>query len=1295
MDASPGSPFSLRPLSVRGCSVVESFTASDSADQSLLGLPVSHSDRWPIPSIEKIAPDGLQNGLLALRRNKYELRPIANARCRSAPDDAESNIRFSEAEECPFDGQEVAPDIESTDTPREKPIVVEIPQSTLTQPRSLFEGFIPPATEVREPVAIAALLDAAKQQQSAEGEHVEFDLEDFSIYINTNVYPYELRPLQHLTLRLSSDHFYFDGVVSYGRQRFYLRRIPFRQLPIGNYGSDEHTVGDQIWIRSELNESSGAEIYYKLKSPSREYVRFYEPFLWIADLAKHIIDYCDYLKEKDRRAVLYDFKSDFSIWLLRKHLKFAGFERWHSANRGTDFRAAVIANIEYIWKEAHGLDAKITSWHRVWEEVKTLTRYKPNLTSGSLLLDDDSEEVDRKHSKSRKEDQAPVTIATPYAYDLFSHMVFGNVLKQVKPSATVEKKRSTFVHSNRPIQQSFPRAVTRDSRDRTAFITSIKVRDVISTKPDDEGTDTEWKQEKSKHYEGEHLWFGLVQKVHRSPKGNFSFDVIWLYQPVDTPCGVMKYPWNNELFLSNNCTCHHDTAKVQAGEILSTHSVDWFGDPSTTAEFFVRQTYLSDDCRWTTLQKEHLTCGEEKLNEERCYTAGDAVLVETKPKTLQLEAFIVEAFFGEQRKRYVRLRKLSRRRDVDKGAPNSPPNELVYTDQLVEISAGRISRHCLVRAFRLEEKIATPYDCNGTGDVFFMTHQEVETEDSKFVYVPLDMTCLHKLRQGFDPSRTHQSQKLQGLDLFCGGGNFGRGLEDGGAIEMRWANDIWSEAIHTYMANCKPEACTPLLGSVDDLLHRALRGDHSKVPRPGDVHFISAGSPCPGFSLLTPDKTTDRQRKNQSLVASFVSFVDLYRPYYGLLENVPQMVNTRKYRDACVFSQTVCALVGLGYQVQVMFLDAWSFGTPQSRSRVFLCFSAPGFRMPKIPASSHSHPPGTVLTKLGEMSCGRPFDRRKLVSTPFKYVSAKEAIGDLPDIQDAKADYCVGFPDHRLSFGYTPPMRKQIWHIPTQPWEMSFSKAWYGRPGIPAALGERERHLYPPEPSWRTARPSRGWTRVHPYSLFSTVATKCLPTDSRVGTTNHWYQHRPSTIMEARRAQGFRDHELLVGSPTNQWHIIGNSVARQVSLALGLAIREAWFGTRFDERPIPQTGLAAFAGDAASNVTTFPPPNCVVITESIEGNKENNTAVGADTSGPDEPPEGPFSVPTPNKSISPTPATSVSNEASDSENSRKRPLALYVEIFSKRARLSAEPDRGREASPAEVGHQEERRHSCS
>ncbi|RYP21915.1 hypothetical protein DL765_001991 [Monosporascus sp. GIB2] len=1123
-------------------------------------------------------------------------------------------------------------------------VEVRIPVSTLTQPRSLFEGAEPPAPQTTEAKAVAVLLDALKSRGPIEGEDfLEFELDDFSIYIDAPQYPNELRPLQHLN---KADRFFFDGILSVGDTRLYLRRVPFRELPVGNYGDEHHSVGDQIWIRSILNERLKKEIYYRLMSPSVEYARYYAPFLWIADLAKHVIDYCEHLRTTDRRVVLYDFKSRFSIWILRKHRNSEVFRKWYEAHGDDDFRGAIVANIKYIWREAYGLDPQSATYHHFWKETGSLDRYLPNLA----FADKSSDREGRDGTSSRRATQTqrvPKTTVTPYIHDLFRHMSFGKVLESVELSTEVKNCQEAVIkHSTLRSTLSQMDDGKRRGSGGKALVKSIKCGDVVSTSPDDaKRTTTRWKVETSAHHDDQYVWYGLVQQIHQTARGERAFDVIWMYHPRDTPCAKMKYPWKNELFLSDNCTCHSDVAKVREEDIISAHTVDWFGTPTTSRNLFVRQTYLCDEQRWITLQHEHMECesrGLSRQSEE--FEVGDAVLVQTQPTSLDLENFVIEAFFVEGTTKFVRLRRLLRRRLVDPGAPKSPLNELVYSERLVEMEAKSIARRCLVRAFHTDERIPAPYDRNGTGDAFFITHQELATGDGKTRFVPVDPDALSPFRQGFNPNCTAKSERLRGLDLFCGGGNFGRGLEDGGAIEMRWANDIWGEAIHTYMANTTPGTCTPFLGSVDDLLRQALLGG-KKAPRPGEVDFISGGSPCPGFSLLTHDKTTDKQRKNQSLVASFASYVDLYRPHYGLLENVIQMVQSKHNRDECVFSQLVSAIVGLGYQTQILLLDAWSFGAPQSRSRVFLMFTAPGLRVPKAPIPTHSRP-DVSRRKLGLMSNGQSFSQREHLPTPFKFVSAMEATGDLPDIQDSKADYCVGFPDHRLAMGYTPTLRKQVQHIPTQPWGMNFSKAYYG-----GFMDESTRKLYPTQGTARVSEISRGWGRIEPNSVFPTITTTCCPTDARVGQLNHWYQPRPITILEARRAQGFLDNEVIVGSALNQYRIVGNSVARQVALALGLAVREAWFGTMRDEKPIPQ--------EAADNK--------YVITKSIE------TGLGAPSdpilldSSSDEQSAG-VTEPLPQETPLTTPAISDMSERTGSETRRKRTSTFYVEVVAKRHR---------------------------
>ncbi|KAL2263247.1 hypothetical protein VTK26DRAFT_7594 [Humicola hyalothermophila] len=686
----------------------------------------------------------------------------------------------------------------------------------------------------------------------------------------------------------------------------------------------------------------------------------------------------------------------------------------------------------------------------------------------------------------------------------------------------------------------------------------------------------------SKNSAEDHRWFCLVQKVHIAKDGSRSFDVTWFYRPSETPCCMMKYPWSNELFLSDHCTCEEEKShRVKEHEILAVHDIDWFGSPGSSKEFFVRQYYMVQDRRWVTLRRSHMTCshGRPKLG----FRTGDTVLAALSTSSAFTEPYEVVKIFKQDKITFVRLRKLLRRQQVDPRA-GAAPNELVYTDQLVVTKPEKITGKCLVRFFRSGEPIPSPYNRGGTGNLFYVTHKlGVSEEDGSYRCIPFDGDFPASLRQGFDPT-DQPFRKLRGMDLFCGSGNFGRGLEDGGAVEMVWANDIWEKAIHTYMANSRdPKSTKPFLGSVDDLLRFALEGKFSdKVPRPGEVDFISAGSPCPGFSLLTADKTTLVQIKNQSLVASFASFVDFYRPKYGILENVATIVQARHNRSEDTLSQLFCAIVGMGYQAQLILGDAWSHGAPQSRTRVFLYFAAPGLQLPEAPMLSHSHYPKATGRGLGEMCNREPFVSRSFQLTPFKYVSAAEGTADLPRIDDGKAEPSIAFPDHRVCGGITEEVRQQIRLIPTHPYGMKFAKAWNEGKGV---MTPAERELFPKKGA-RVSPISRGWARIRPGDVIATVTTSSQPTDARAPTQLHWCEDRPLTVQEVRRAQGFPDDEVLLGLRADQWKLVGNSVARQMALALGLKFREAWVGTLYEDGRISREASSEAA--SSSRAATAP-----------------------------------------------------------------------------------------------------------
>jgi DNA (cytosine-5)-methyltransferase 1 len=955
-------------------------------------------------------------------------------------------------------------------------------------------------------------------------------------------------PAAHGNQKIRHDRFYFDGVLSFGDVKHYVQKVEVSELPIGNYSTSHATTRGQIWVRSRLN--SGREVYYRLGQPRIEYERFFTPFLWLADLAKHVVDYSAAMVEKGRQVEIRSFKSHFAQWMVNTHGQSAEFQDWRRNHPSDDYRTSVAANISFIWKEMNGvLGWKMATGLQLFHETIYFSLFKAQTVHPPFPM------------VTRGDEAVPPTIVTPYIKECFGHMIIGKMLHAVGNSTReLPGPGAQSLHvpvalpapnpSNKRGRKSEPCFLPLDVIDR------IKPGDTISTPRDGETTDTKWRRMASKGSVEDDRWFGLVRKVHVAKDGARSFDVTWFYRPVETPCCMMKYPWPNELFLSDHCTCeevHH--RRVKEHQVLAIHNIDWFGSPGRgNGEFFVRQSYIVETRRWLTLERAHITCSHDR--QRLGFRKGDTVLATITNSQPFAEAYEVVKICRQGETMFVRLRCLLRRSQIDPES-HAPPNELVYTDRLVVAKPDRVIGKCLVRFFRVGDSIPTPYDRGGTGNLFYITHRLERRDDEPSVCMPLDGDFPTSMRQGFDPSQT--IRKLRGMDLFCGSGNFGRGLEEGGAIEMRWANDIWDRAIHTYMANSPdPKSTKPFLGSVDDLLRLALEGKYAdNAPRPGEVDFISAGSPCPGFSLLTQDKTTLAQIKNQSLVASFASFVDFYRPKHGILENVSSIVQSRRNRSEDVLSQLFCAIVGMGYQAQLILGDAWSHGAPQSRNRVFLYFASPGQRLPEAPLLSHSHFPAVGNRGLGQMCNGEPFVSRSFQRTPFQYVSAGKATADLPLIGDGKAEPAIAFPDHRVCRNISPALRQQIAVIPTQPYGMSFVSTWRHGKGV---MTRAERELFPAEGSFRVTPLSKGWGRVRPGGVFQTVTTTCQPTDAKTGTVLHWADSRPLTVLEVRRAQGFPDEEVLLGLAHEQWKLVGNSVARQMALALGLKFREVWVG---------------------------------------------------------------------------------------------------------------------------------------
>ncbi|MCJ1384472.1 DNA methyltransferase Dim-2 [Xylographa soralifera] len=1041
--------------------------------------------------------------------------------------------------ELEFDVNEDEQEIEVNSRRRRKLRSIQIRVPQLVFPKSTFFGWEPPLPAEAESTLLAELLmkQDIKRNASFGGScFTSLDLDEFSIYRPSpegggGRFSDELFALHDSITTISRNPCYFDGIILEGNDRHYVQKVPFRSLSVGGYDDlDTHTVEGQIWIQSLLGaEASDEGIWYRLKTPSKEYARYHTPFLWIADLAKHVLDFLGHHKG----VTLHMFKHTFYVWLKKIYGDTLLLKSWLQEYGDSDFRRAVVAHSKYLLSQSLQLGDSY-ELHPVWGEVG------PDLNQLNAVV--------------RQPDGDQVTVVTPFVYQCFKDMAFSQFLSPQKPEKLWRKSCYSTLMPTRTFENSCGLLI------KTETAGAIRHGDVVKLVRDS-SKDSKWKDD-------EPFWYAYVQKVEQTRNGK-GLRVIWLDAPSHTTCSTMHYPVKQELFLSDHCNCE-ERDPIPIEEIVSKTSVSFFSGPGNlTTEFFVRQRFSREGSNFTDLRTEHFDCMCGKSQEKKRYEEGDTVLVmySTSENASIMEPVELMSSVNSREvgaRDIVRVRRLLRKgrdfQDCD-----AEPNELVYSHKFENLSVDKIVRPCLVRFYTLEDRanrtIPAPYCRRGTADAYYIIlEQSVAEVDLRPVITPYH----GPLKQGFDPHERLPMPKLKGLGLFCGSGNFHRGIEECGAVEERWAVDINGHAIHTYRANLvHPDRVKLYLGSVNDYLNLAMHGsDSDLIARRGEVDIIIGGSPCQGFSLLNNLRGNESALRNMSLIASFAAFVDYYRPKYALLENVNSVAQcAEKNQGKNVLSQMLCAFTAMGYQVQQFHLDAWSYGSPQSRSRLIISIAAPGLVPMSPPSPSHSHPPGVTSRSLGRAANGFPFSERVLdIVTPFKYITIGQATADLPNGFDGRTT-SVRFPDHRLSRFEDTNSRMRIACIPRFP---SLSSIVTAR-----AAGLVPQHLIDGHPSFWTHKlrsnpGTRAWSRANSDALLPTVTTRALPHDAFTGRALHWEEDRCLTVLEVRRAQGFPDHEVIAGLPPAQFKLVGNSVPRAMALVLGMSLRNAWLANAAD-----------------------------------------------------------------------------------------------------------------------------------
>lgn len=162
------------------------------------------------------------------------------------------------------------------------------------------------------------------------------------------------------------------------------------------------------------------------------------------------------------------------------------------------------------------------------------------------------------------------------------------------------------------------------------------------------------------------------------------------------------------------------------------------------------------------------------------------------------------------------------------------------------------------------------------------------------------------------------------IDLFAGVGGMSLGFEMAG-FEVVLANEYDKEIAVAYAKN---HPNTKMIA--EDITSLSLEEVVSKY-RGEEVDVIIGGPPCQGFSQKGQRKTINDERN--FLFKYYVNVVELVKPRYFVMENVPNLLTAEKG----FFKKEIEEMFGrLGYVLNSDVLNAADYGVPQNRRRAVI-----------------------------------------------------------------------------------------------------------------------------------------------------------------------------------------------------------------------------------------------------------------------------------------------------------------------------------------------------------------------
>lgn len=344
--------------------------------------------------------------------------------------------------------------------------------------------------------------------------------------------------------------------------------------------------------------------------------------------------------------------------------------------------------------------------------------------------------------------------------------------------------------------------------------------------------------------------------------------------------------------------------------------------------------------------------------------------------------------------------------------------------------------------------------------------------------------------------------KLKIADLFAGVGGLSQGFISKG-FEVEFAIEYDKDIAKSYQLNHpKTKVYDEDISTIN---LNELKNNHQNI----DV--IVGGPPCQGFSQKGKRLSINDERN--FYFRKFIETVEVFRPKYFVLENVPNILTTA---NGFFKKEIINGFEKLGYKVNAKTLNASDFGVPQNRKRAFFIGALNG-NLINFPNANNEK------------------------------TTIKEAIYDLPFIESGEGEDFFEY-EKQPNSDYQKKLRKGSKGIFNHK-STNHSKVVIERLKlIPKGKGKE---VLPPEHRTKSIY-SGTWSRLLEDDIAATITTRFDTPSS--GLFTHPVLNRCLTVREAARIQSFSDNFIFYGSKTIQMKQVGNAVPPMLAAEIASVI---------------------------------------------------------------------------------------------------------------------------------------------